>query len=260
MCFLFRCLLLWAFTAGAADTLRIAADPNNLPFSNDKGEGFENKIAQVIARDLQMQIEYRWRAQRRGFFRETLKEGDCDLVLGVPTGFERALTTKPYYRASYVLVYRKDRGIALKSLDDPDLRTLPVGVQLIGDDGANTPPAHALAARNIVTNIVGFTVYGDYSQPNPPLRILDAVVNRQIDVAVVWGPPAGYFAKKHEGALEIVPLGADTRLEWLPMTFNISIGVKRSKKELRDKLNAVLERRRPEIEQILEEYGIPRAH
>ncbi|HTD88624.1 MAG TPA: quinoprotein dehydrogenase-associated putative ABC transporter substrate-binding protein, partial [Candidatus Binatia bacterium] len=107
MCFLFSCLLLLcAFAASAADTIRIAADPNNLPFSNDKGEGFENKIADLIARELNAQIEYRWRAQRRGFFRETLKEGDCDLVLGVPAGFERALTTRPYYRASYVLVYR----------------------------------------------------------------------------------------------------------------------------------------------------------
>lgn len=257
MCSLFKWLLLFCvFTARAMDTVRIAADPNNLPFSNEKQEGFENKIAELIARELSVKIEYRWRAQRRGFFRETLKEGDCDLVLGVPTGFERALTTKPYYRAAYVLVYRKDRGIVLKSLDDPQLRSLRVGVQLIGDDGANTPPAHALAARNIVTNIVGFTVYGDYSEPNPPLRILDAVIEKRIDVALVWGPLAGYFAKRHGGALEIVPLG--TEVEWLPMSFNISIGVKRSKKELRDKLNAVLERRRPEIEQILEEYGIPR--
>src|SRR5204863_6209239 len=158
---------------------------------------------------------------------------------------------------SYVLVYRKNSGLSVKSLDEPQLRSMRVGVQLIGDDGANTPPAHALAARNIVTNIVGFTVYGDYSQPNPPLRILEAVLEKQVDVAVVWGPLAGYFARKHDGALEIVPLGPDPQLEWLPMTFNISIGVKRSNKDLRDKLNAVLERRRPEIERILEEYGIP---
>ena len=100
-------------------------------------------------------LQYTWRAQRRGFFREALKGGECDLVLGVPAGFERALTTRPYYRSTYVFVSRKDRGLTVRSFDDPALRTLKIGVQLIGDDGVNTPPAHALAARGIVDNVVG---------------------------------------------------------------------------------------------------------
>src|SRR5256885_780200 len=196
MCFRFSLFFALAVACHASQSnavLRIAADPNNLPFSNEKLEGFENKIAELIARDLNAGIEYRWRAQRRGFFRETLKEGDCDLVLGVPTGFERALTTKAYYRSSYAFVYRKDSGITVKSFDDPQLRTLRVGIQLIGDDGANTPPAHALAARNIVTNIVGFTVYGDYARQNPAAQIVDAVIEKNVDVAGIWGPLAGYF-------------------------------------------------------------------
>ena len=260
MCFRFSLWFVFAIACQASQTnlvLRIAADPNNLPFSNEKLEGFENKIAELVARELNAQIEYQWHAQRRGFFRETLKEGDSDLVLGVPTGFERALTTKAYYRSSYAFVYRKDSGIAVKSFDDPQLRTLRVGIQLIGDDGANTPPAHALAARNIVTNIAGFTVYGDYAQANPAAQIVDAVIERKIDVAAVWGPLAGYFAKRQGNELEVVPVRGDPQSPSLPMSFNISMGVRRSNKELRDKLNDVIERRQPDIERILEEYGIP---
>src|SRR4051812_20772276 len=139
--------------------LRITADPNNLPFSNEKQEGFENRIAEVIARELGAQIQYSWRAQRRGFFRETLKENTADLILGVPKDFERALATQPYYRSSYVFISRRADALKLKSFDDPQLRRLRLGVHLIGDDGANTPPAHALAERGIVTNVVGFSIY-----------------------------------------------------------------------------------------------------
>ena len=187
-------------TTESRRVLRIAADPNNLPFSNDKLEGFENKIAALIARELGVEIEYTWRAQRRGFFRETLKEGSIDLVMGVPSDFERALTTEPYYRSTYAFVSRKDKNLHVQSFDDPRLRQLKVGVLLIGDDGANTPPAHALAERNIVTNVVGFTIYGDYKEPNPPARIISAVAKSDVDVAVVWGPLAGFFAKKQASA------------------------------------------------------------
>src|SRR5436190_18532685 len=184
-------------------TIRITADPNNLPFSNERREGFENKIAELIARELDANIEYSWRAQRRGFFRETLKENRCDLVLGVPAHFDMALTTTPYYRSSYVFVYRKDRKLNVRSLDDPALHELKVGVQMIGNDGRNTPPAHALANRGIINNVEGYTVYGDYAEENPPARIIDAVIKGDIDVAIVWGPLAGYFAKKSEVPLEV---------------------------------------------------------
>src|SRR3954469_168427 len=133
--------------------LRISADPNNLPFTNERREGFENKIAELLAREMGAELHYAWRAQRRGFFRESLKGGECDLVLGVPAGFERALTTAPYYRSSYVFVSRKDRHLDVRTFDDPALRTLKIGVQLVGDDGVNPPPAHALAARGIIDNV-----------------------------------------------------------------------------------------------------------
>src|SRR4029453_3969538 len=110
-------------------SLRVCSDPNNLPFSNDKLEGFENKIAAVIARELNLKVEYTWWAQRRGFVRNTLKSGLCDFIVGIPSSSELALTTSPYYRSTYTFVYRKDRGLNIRSFDDPALRSLRIGVQ-----------------------------------------------------------------------------------------------------------------------------------
>jgi mxaJ protein len=262
----FRCsvaaMLLCASVALADEplTLKIAADPNNLPFTNDRLEGFENKIAEVIAQDLHAKIEYTWHAQRRGFFRETMKQGGCDIVLGVPKEFDRALPTAPYYRSGYVFVSREDRNLFISSFDDPALRSLKVGVLLIGDDNANTPPAHALASRGIVTNLVGFSIYGDYKEQNPPARIIEAVAQKQIDVAIVWGPLAGYFADKQNAPMRITPLLQETDKDGLRFAFDICIGVKKHNEDLRDKINEVLAKRKGEIEAILDSYHVPRAH
>jgi len=241
-----------------AGVLRVCADPNNLPFSNQRLEGFENKIADLLAQDLGERVEYTWWAQRRGFFRNTLKAGMCDVVIGVPSGFEMALTTKPYYRSTYVFLSRKDRHLDVKSFDDPVLRKLRIGVQIIGDDQSNAPPAHALTRRNIVDNVKGFTLYGDYSQNNPPARIVDAVAKGDIDLAIVWGPLAGYFAKQSRVPLEVTPVSPQIDQPFLPFVFDIAMGVRRGDQELRDQLDQFLEKRRPEIEQILEEYRVPR--
>ena len=237
--------------------LRVAADPNNLPFSNERREGFENKIAELIAKELDVNLDYTWRAQRRGFFRETLKENRADLVLGVPAHFDLALTTAPYYRSSYVFVYRSDRGLDLHSLDDPALRKLKVGVQMIGNDGVNTPPAHALANRGIIDNVVGYTVYGDYTDENPPARAVDAVAKGDIDVAIVWGPLGGYFAGREKVPVSVVPV-TPTADPHLPFTFSIAMGVRRGDKDLRDKINQILAKKRAEIDAILNAYNVPR--
>ena len=242
-----------------AGVLRVCADPNNLPFSNQRLEGFENKIAELLAQDLGERVEYTWWAQRRGFFRNTLKAGTCDVVIGVPAGFEMALTTKPYYRSTYVFLSRKDRHVEVKSFDDPVLKKLRIGVQIIGDDQSNAPPAHALTRRNIVDNVKGFTLYGDYSQQNPPARIVDAVAKGDIDLAIVWGPLAGYFAKQSRVPLEMVPVSPQIDQPFLPFVFDISMGVRRGDQELRDQLDQFLEKRRPEIDRILEEYRVPKA-
>ena len=185
-----------ARAATAANELKVCADPNNLPFSNERQEGFENRIAEIVARDLNAKVRYTWWAQRRGFVRSTLNAHECDVLIGVPSSFERASTTIPYYRSTYVFVTRRDRHIKISSFDDAVLRKLRIGVQMIGDDFTNTPPAHALSKRNIIQNVRGYSVYGDYRQPNPPARIIDALVEGDVDVAIAWGPLAGYFARK----------------------------------------------------------------
>jgi len=249
-----------AAAAGALPvTLRVCADPNNLPFSNRRLEGLENKLARLIAADLAVPVSYTWWAQRRGFFRNTLKAGLCDVVMGIPSGFEMASPTRPYYRSTYVFLSRADRGDLVHSLDDPALRSLRIGVQLAGDDYANTPPAHALARRGIVSNVVGFTLYGDYARPNPPARIVDAVARGEVDVAVVWGPLAGYFAARSPAPLRIAPVTPSVDRPFLPFVFDICVGVRRGVEDLRDAIDAVLERRRPEIQKLLDEYRVPRA-
>jgi len=154
-------------------------------------------------------------------------------------------------------VTRSDRA-GVRSFDDPRLRRLRIGVQLAGKDGANTPPAHALSERGIVANVVGFTLYGDYGQPNPPARILDAVADGSIDVAVVWGPLAGYFARREHPPLALHPVPDAAAGASLPFAFDIAVGVRRGQEPLRGAIDAVLFRRRAEIARILDAYGVPR--
>lgn len=238
--------------------LRVCADPNNLPFSNQRREGFENKIADLLAHELNAEVEYTWWAQRRGFFRNTLKAGRCDVVIGVPSSFEMALTSAPYYRSSYVFVTRKDSGIKIASFDDSALRRVKIGVQVIGDDGANAPPAHALASRGIVRNVRGYTVYGDYTDNSPPARIIEAVARREIDVAIAWGPLAGYFARRQPVPLEIIPVSPQIDLPFLPFVYDISLGVRHGDTALKKELESALEHRRAEVDHILNDYDVPR--
>ena len=239
--------------------LRVCADPNDLPFSNRNGQGFENKIADMVGQELHERVEYTWWAQRRGFVRNTLNAGACDLVVGTVSGQEMLATTRPYYKSTYVFVTRRDRRLDVKSFDDPRLRRLAIGVQLIGDDFANTPPAHALANRGIVRNVRGFPVYGDYREADPEARILDAVANRTIDVAVVWGPLAGYFARRSAVPLDVVPVSPKLDLPYLPFVFDIAMGTRRADSTFRHALDDIIERRQPTIDSILRAYGVPRA-
>ena len=240
----------------ALGTLRVCADPNNLPFSNHQGTGFENRLASLVAHDLGATVEYTWWAQRRGFVRNTLKAGSCDVIMGVPTGMDMVLRTAPYYRSTYVFVTRRDRGLTIRSLDDSVLRRVRVGVQLIGDDGANTPPAHALARRGIVQNVKGYTVYGDYAKESPPSRIIDAVAKGEVDVAIAWGPMAGYWARRSAVPLALTPV-EPVRDGRFPFVFDIALGVRRGDTTFRATLDSILTRRRGEIHRLLTEYGVP---
>ena len=242
-----------------APPLRVCADPNNLPFSNAAGLGFENALAQLVARDLGRTVEYTWWPQRRGFMRTTLNAGVCDVVMGVPAEFEMAWTTHPYYRSTYAFVTRPDAHLSIRSFDDPRLRTLRIGVHVVGDDYANVPPAQALVARGVVQNIRGFSIYGDYGTPNPPARLIDAVRDGDIDVAIAWGPVAGYFAAASMPALQVTPIAPLADRDKLPLAFSIAMGVRRGDTELRDSLNAVLARRTSEIRALLRRYHVPLA-
>ena len=246
------------FPIAGRSALRVCADPNNLPFSNDKGEGFENAIADLVARELGEPVEYTWWAQRRGFVRNTLKARTCDVTIGAPASMELVLPTRPYYRSTYVFVSRRDRHLGIRTFDDPRLRSLKVGVQLIGDDYANAPPVEALLRRGAKRNLVGFTVYGDYRTPNPPARIVDAVARGTVDVAVVWGPLAGYFARRASVPLDVVPVQPQVDRPFLPFVFDIAMGVRRGDTALRARLDSVIVRRRASIDSILRAYDVPR--
>jgi len=238
--------------------LRVCADPNNLPFSNDRLEGFENRIAAIVARELGARVEYTWWAQRRGHVRNTLKAGLCDLVPGAASGVETMATTRPYYRSTYVFVTRAGDGLDVASLDDPRLREVTVGVQMIGDDFANSPPAHGLARRGIVRNVRGFMVYGDYAEDSPPRRIVEAVATGAVDLAIAWGPLAGFYAARQPVALDLVPVAPRMDGPQLPMAFSVSMGVRRGDGELLRAVEGALDRARAEVEAVLDEYRVPR--
>jgi mxaJ protein len=235
--------------------LRVCADPQNMPFTNQKREGFDNKIADVIARELGDSVSYAWWPSRRGYLRNTLSAGTCDLVIGVPIGFDPVATSKPYYRSTYYIVSRKDKNLGIMSLDDPRLKKLRVGVNLLDGDYTNTPPAHALSAHGISgPGVVGFP--GFYDEEHQPGEIIDSLAKGYIDVALVWGPLAGYFANKSGVPMTLTAL-PDTDSPDLPFAYSVAIGTRRSDRELRSLIDEILVRKKPEIDKILMEYNVP---
>lgn len=241
------------------EPLRVCADPNNLPFSNTAREGFENRIATLVARDLNRPLEYVWWAQRRGAVRETVGKGRCEVWMGVPATTDSLATSRPYYRSSYTFVSRRDRSLTGLTFDDPRLRRLKVGVQLVGDDGANTPPADALARRGLVENVRGYPVYGDYREKSAAPEIMKRVADGSIDVALVWGPVAGYWAAHQPTSMRVEPV-----VPWLdqnqwPMAFDVAVGVRQDNVALLKAVNLALQRHHKEIERTIDAYSISRS-
>ena len=243
-------MLCTASFAQAPLVLKVCADPDNLPFSNQQREGFENRLAELVARGLGRRLEYRWaRHTGRGFVRNILNAGECDLLLSVPHGFPPVLTTEPYYTSSYVFVTRADREI--QSFDDESLKKLQIGVQVVEEEYA--PPAMALVRRGLLTNMVGYEAIGKDAG-----NIVRAVAKGDVDVAVVWGPLAGYYARHYGNALRIMPAPAFDGPS-LPLSFSISMGVRKRDPELREQVQEVLQRERAAVERILREYGVPQS-
>jgi mxaJ protein len=238
-----------------AGVLRVCSEPNNLPFSNRAGQGFENKIADLVARDLGDTVAYTYALQNDRFIKHTIDAGKCDVMMGVSDGDDDVLTTQPYYASTYVFVSRKADGLRLASLTDPRLKKLKIGVHLIGDD--STPPMMALGQEGIVDNVHGYMIYGDFSKPNPPARVIEAVENKDVDVAAVWGPLGGYFAKSSPVALIVTPMTGTAQFKPLMFQFAIAMGVKKGNTVLRDRLDTVIAKERPAIRNILQSYGVP---
>jgi mxaJ protein len=238
-------------------TLTACADPNNLPFSNRAGQGFENKLAQMIAADLHAKLGYIWWAQRRGYVRNTLNEKACDFWPGIASNVELVATSRPYYRSTYVFVTRRSANLNGLTLDDPRLKRLKIGVQMVGNDASNTPPAHALASRGIIANVRGYMLYGDYRRPNPPAQIVEAVKRGDIEVALVWGPLAGYFAARSPVPLRLEPVTPWFADQQWPMQFDVSVGVQKDNQKLLNQIDGVLSRRSGDIRKLLASYNVP---
>jgi mxaJ protein len=253
-------LAVWATVAAVPSTqapIRVCADPNNMPFSNEHGDGFENKIAVLVAREMNRPLAYFWLPQRRGFIRNSLNAGRCDVVIGVPAQFGLIQVTRRYYRSSYAFVSRRDRHLAIDSFDAAPLKTLTIGIQISGDDYNNPPAAQELASRHIVQNVRGFTIYGDYSRPDPQREIVDAVADGRVDVAVVWGPLAGYYAQRESTPIEVRPIAAASTRASSRFTFDIAMGVRRDDTTLRTALDTIITRRGEAMRRILRSYGVP---
>lgn len=243
--------------AAAGDrVLRVCADPNNMPFSNEKQEGFENRVAELIAQDVGAHLEYTWWSLRKGFVRNALNADVCDVVIGMPSESDMVLVTRPYYRSTYVFAYRHAADLHLTSLDDPRLAHMKIGMYLAGNDFG--PPANIIAARRLMANVVPFRLYGPYGEPSPASKLLEAVARGDVDVAVAWGPFAGYFAEKSTVPLDVVPLSPHSG-DSTPFAFNISVAVRKTDDGLRSELDAAVGRQCAAIQSLLKIYGIPQA-
>jgi len=238
-----------------AGLIRVCADPDNMPSSNDKGEGYENKIAELIAKDLNSRLSYVWYPTRRGYFR-IINGMYCDMALEAPAGLDMTGVTKPYFRSGYVFIARQGSGLEdIKSLADPRLKRLKIGVNIYTSDAENSPPAMALSRYGVVGNLTGYsTFFSDQSRPD---AIIKGVENKEVDLAIAWGPVAGYYAKKQSVPLDLRALEPSTDSSGLPFAFSIAVGVRRGSREMRDEIDAILVRRADDIARILKEYGVP---
>lgn len=237
-----------------AGILRVCADPDNLPFSDSTGAGLENKLAELMARTWNSRLEYIWWAAPRGMMR-MLNGFYCDVSIQMPVLSDMAGVTRPYYRTSYVIVQRKDAPHRVAGLDDPALKTMKIGVHLYQADGENSPPAMALSAHGVVGNLVGFsTTY--IGGMNKPEDIIRAVADQKVDVAIVWGPIAGYYAKQIGADLELTPV-LDDSVSRIPFAYSMGMATRRREREFRDSLQKFLDTKAPEIRDLLQQFGIP---
>jgi quinoprotein dehydrogenase-associated probable ABC transporter substrate-binding protein len=230
--------------------LRVCADPANLPFSNDNGEGFENKIAEVVAAELKVPVEYTWFPQATGFIRQTLFAKRCDVVIGYAQGDDLVLNTNPYYRSTYALVYGRSSGIdGIDDLADPRLKDKRIGVV------AGTPPSTVMARLGLIQRAKPYPLMVDRRHDSPGERMIDDIRSGDIDAGVLWGPIAGYFAAKGGDKLVIVPLVKESGGP--RMAYRITFGVRNLEDDWKRELNALIAKRQGDIDAVLLEFGVP---
>ncbi|HYD65576.1 quinoprotein dehydrogenase-associated putative ABC transporter substrate-binding protein [Azospirillum sp.] len=237
-----------AVEATDRDAVRVCADGNLLPFSNERLEGFENEIARLIGEDLKRPVTYFWWPQTIGFVRNTLRARQCDLVMGTASGEELMQNTNPYYRTVYALVYRADSGIKAQTVGDPSLQNARIGV-------VERTPAVNLLRRYGITKTEPYQLNTDTRAHNPAADAIADVAAGRTDAAVIWGPIAGYFAARQSVPLTVVPLVGEKGP--VPLQFNISMGIRAEEPEWKHWLNDFIARRQDDIDRILARYHVP---
>ncbi|WP_178133466.1 substrate-binding domain-containing protein [Vineibacter terrae] len=251
---LWSCLTVHASSQTPAETpdrsaLRVCADPSGLPFSNDKGDGFENKVAELLARKLGVPLQYTWYPNSVGFLRNTLRARRCDLVPGIVSGAELVLSTNPYYRSSYVMVTRRADALGIDSIGDPRLAALRIGVT------AGTPPADLVAQRGLMARVRPYHLQVDTRAEAPGKQMIDDLAAGQLDVAILWGPIGGYFARQHGDTMQVSPLLKEPKST--RMSFHIAMGVRPGEAEWKNTVNQLLQDDQGAINDILRAYGVP---
>ena len=234
------------------DEFKVCADQDNLPYSNDKGEGFENKIAEVLAADLGKELSYQFWHDRFGFLRNTLNAKRCDVIIGTNTTYDALDTTKPYYRAGHVWIYREDSGYDISSWDSPDLKKGVIGLV------DKSPVTQALNANGLMANARPYRIQRDLTRsPGEPV---EDVISGKIDVAIMWGPLGGYYAKQSDVDLVVVEIPeystGNKKLQGKTY-WNISAGVRKREVERREMVEGAIFRNLDKINAIMDEYGIP---
>jgi quinoprotein dehydrogenase-associated probable ABC transporter substrate-binding protein len=232
------------------DVFRACGDPRNLPFSNEKGEGFENKLAELFAAKLGKKLSYSYFPQATGFVRMTLGSYRCDVIIGFPQGDDQAQLTIPYYRTTYALVFKPGSGLDdVTTISDPKLKDKRIGIV------AKTPPSTSMAMNGLLTHAKSYPLFIDTRADSSAQAMIDDLVKGDIDVGILWGPMAGYYAKQATPPLTVVPLLKETTRS--QMTYRIGMAVRPADQEWKRTLNRLITENQAEINKLLISYNIP---
>jgi len=229
--------------------LRVCADPNDLPFSNEKGEGYENKTAELVGRELNLPVRFVYFPQVIGFVRNTLRARSCDLIMGTVAGDDVVQTTSPYYYSDYVVVWPEGKAFAFTDFDDPRLKTMRIGII------SATPPSDLLIRHELMANAKPYALMVVTRYESPAREMVEDLVKGEIDVALLWGPIAGYYIKRDALKLKLAPIPNEPGAP--RMDYHIAMGVRANEPEWRRQINAVIQKRQAEITAILRDYGVP---